>query len=797
MSKKYLSVFLTFIFLLSGVTGFAYESENNDINIIANAANGEVKISWVNPCEGIISVDVIDEDDNSVLSGAVSESANGSSLSTEAGAWNYVKKTGLINGTQYNYRIVIETADGEEEYPISFIPKGIGTVPITTSDGVALEGTGSVRDNSSQNTVLNYGGMYIDKTEKYSGNSSLKVTQNKSGVFTIIRLLGKNGAADKKYRLTFKAKIKRTTDAPGYFRVTNEEGWSPVTLLYQDEAKSTDWQEYTLDMTNTNKQKKPVIQLDGAVDAVWIDDLTVYELDNDLPVGENLAAYGEFEFEPDVISQDPPSDPEDPPTEPDDPVIPDIPESEQSDINIIANVSTKELRLSWKNPDAVINSIDILDLNKKSIIYENETVNSDVSLLSGMGGTLSYAAGAWNYVKKTGLTTGTNYIYTIEINTENGSFRYPFSFTPSSVSNPPIITTDGYVLSGAGTVRDNNNSNTILDYCGLYIDATEKYSGNSSLKITQNKEGAFTIIRLLSRNGDLEKKYRLKCKAKIKRTINTEGYIRFTNEEGWSPATNLYQNEAKISDWKEYTLDMTNTNKQKKPVLQIEGAVDAVWIDDLSIYELDDDNQPIGENLLTYGDFEFTVGNLDYNDEVLSWAEPDCNGYEGTNVYKVLPDGTRIKLNEDLIPAGTNSFPVPKDSEFEGSYEMVVSTVISGKESSGVKYTVTGAIDYYGTVLSIGGKVTDVLTSGSVTVTQSICNNYKGDEFKVTLILVLYKNNALCEMVSAEKTVPQNSQKTTISKTINIPGDGYELRVFLWDDAENMEILKDCDIYKN
>ena len=266
-------------------------------SLIANVANGEARISWRNPNYSSISaVDIVDENGISITAGATLESPNGASLSTAAGAWNYVRKTGLTNGTTYNYKLKLTTSYGTDEYPFTVVAKNIANVPITTTDGFDLEGTGSIRDNSSQNTILNYGGLYIDKTEKYSGSSSLKITQNKDGVFTIIRLISHNGDQNKKYRMTFKAKIKRTTNATGYFRATNEEGWSPITLLYQNEKKTTGWQEYTLDMTNTNKQKKPVFQLDGAVDAVWIDDLTIYELDsNNAPTGPNLTPYGDFE----------------------------------------------------------------------------------------------------------------------------------------------------------------------------------------------------------------------------------------------------------------------------------------------------------------------------------------------------------------------------------------------------------------------------------------------------------------------------------------------------------------------
>lgn len=435
--------------------------------------------------------------------------------------------------------------------------------------------------------------------------------------------------------------------------------------------------------------------------------------------------------------------------------------------NVIVQPENGRITISWKNPSgAVITDIDVVNQSGQSVA----------------GTTLSKTAGAVNVVPVEGLTNDKKYIFKIRITAGGETDITEVSAVPAD-KNKQFYTADGYNLS---KWEWKGGGNSIV----RTIDTEEKHEGNSSMKIVSNylpDSYLQTNANYISLNDS--KSYRLTFWAKLANNANNK--VQYMND--WkNPRYTISGNE-----WKQYTWDISGTNSLIFRII-VETTCDALWIDDIQLHEMNGE-EIVGENLFPQGNFEFEAYDFEFDGTGLSWTEPDNVGFKGVDIFQEKQDGTRIQLNDKLVEKGTAFFELPENALIDESYDILVTSNIDDIRTPGAVYKVYGKVDYFDAVLSSGGKVINELVPGEITVTKSVQNNKMGNDFKASLILALYKDDELIEMNFSEKTLPEDMQKKDIVSSVTIPDDGekYELQVFLWNDLEEMEILKSCESFNN
>ena len=244
--------------------------------------------------------------------------------------------------------------------------------------------------------------------------------------------------------------------------------------------------------------------------------------------------------------------------------------------------------------------------------------------------------------------------------------------------------------------------------------------------------------------------------------------------------------------------------------MNFEFQCDYFLVDDVEMYELDESNQPIGENLITNGGFETGFAEISLPDGIstvtigtdtpeiakLTW-EPLSNTSQKINIYRKFGD-EYVKIA--VLPGSSTCFDVTGlETDVENAMAISV-TATNHIESELYDFTVT-PVSYPLIIDDVklyrGNATLTELSRGPMGMSVSIKNNNMGDNFTAELVAALYKDNALVQIWTSEPmTIPQTASSEaaeSISKMINIPrmedGD-YHLEVFLWDNYETMKVLK-------
>ena len=435
----------------------------------------------------------------------------------------------------------------------------------------------------------------------------------------------------------------------------------------------------------------------------------------------------------------------------------------------IATVNQSQVMLSWKNPSGSIDGIEILNEDGNAVVTDSEP---------------STASGDISETTVSGLTSGKKYTYTIVINMQSGeTIKSDVSFTTGI--NYQWDSQNGVKMYDFAKLRIEQGSSLLPFYVELSEDAA--HSGGTGLHAVSNDTGwvnlKFEMITL-----DSSKKYRASAWIKAK-DISREVWLCSDNSGKVMISNN--------TDWQRYSFDISGSSWF---IMNLQSAMTTfsdLWADDFAVYELDADGNEIGDNLLPNGGFEYAVYDYAVNDGTITWTEPESASYSGVDVYLRKSDGTEKKLNDEKIPAGTTSCEIPAGTVGDESYDLLFVNHIGDTATPARVYSVLGKADYYDTVLKQGGSEVSTIAPGEIEVSRFVKNNAMGAYFSATLMLGLYKDNELTELQYKSAAIPQNGTKTEISDKITIPDDGakYELRVFLWDSPEQMNILKGFDSY--
>ena len=466
------------------------------------------------------------------------------------------------------------------------------------------------------------------------------------------------------------------------------------------------------------------------------------------------------------------------------PVMAEYDSSTYDPINFMANAFSGGLAVGWKNPPSEnIKKIELYDITSGEDVFLSSKFDTEESKV--------------NQYKAAKLTNGQLYHYKLHFEFHDGTETEFFTFgIPQSADkqlSPWSITLN----------KGNDYGYSAIDYS---IDVNEKHTGNASLKVTSNIVKASNVYGLLSRNFNVETgaNYQFKFWAKA---INNNSSWEFTNN--WNLLDGNKNREVAdfkgTYDWKEFTIDIKEISTANiKFLLLMKDTSESVWFDDFSLVKIEDD-QPVGENLFTDGDFEnfyvqSNVGKINGlsgvgSDETVKLTWKSTSGANKIKVYQVI-DG--VKYSRGYISSAMTDLTITNlSNDTEHTFALAGVDEI-GNEGEATEVTVrTIASDFkiYDPILYKTGVEVQELSYGRFEVRTEVKNNKSDESIPVIQMVALYKGNVLKSLVSdsvvAEKGVPVI---LGTGKYVNVPykdHEQYHIEVFLWDSKDGMNSLFD------
>lgn len=388
---------------------------------------------------------------------------------------------------------------------------------------------------------------YLDLNEAYEGKSSLKIVSNYNAV-SYARMVREIGGLDsaKTYQVSFWAKLDNNAAANASFQAGTK------TIRYTDDwaaiagitGSNQGWKKYTYSFSGKTKFFFSIIFETQGV--LWLDSVALYEMAEGVPVGSNLISDGGFEVNSQI--------------------------SHEMAVNRSGSVS-----ISWQNPvQGLIKGIDILDENGEKLTLENEP---------------ELTAGAYTQALISGLQMNKEYNYTILIDMANGQpISKKITFVPMGDYN--YTTQNGIKMLDLSKIKVEGGLKSI----GVYINPEAKKNGEYGLMIKSNTK-TMTSILFDAIQIDSTKNYRASTWIKV---ADKSGNVWLSND--WGARTQVTDTE-----WKKYTIDVSSAGTFIFR-LGSEATYTALYADDFALYELDEQGNEIGENLMTNGGFENVYG---------------------------------------------------------------------------------------------------------------------------------------------------------------------------------------------
>ncbi|MBO5059934.1 MAG: hypothetical protein J6C82_03370 [Clostridia bacterium] len=226
-----------------------------------------------------------------------------------------------------------------------------------------------------------------------------------------------------------------------------------------------------------------------------------------------------------------------------------------------------------------------------------------------------------------------------------------------------------------------------------------------------------------------------------------------------------------------------------------------MWIDDITFCKQNEDGT-YGENVIEGGDFENTTAARDVTE-----AKVTAVGDGTASISYSIPSGTKEvlvyeKLGNELVIRATaqdlDSLTIDGLTN-DVENELVIKTL--GNEytlSNGVTLTATPKSPEYQTgdyELYSGVTETSTVAAGDMTVKLYVKNNRVSTGFVPCYIVALYNGNTLVDFDIVDDVTIAVDAEHTYEGTVTVPtitdGDDYKIKAFLWEDLENMGILKD------
>lgn len=461
--------------------------------------------------------------------------------------------------------------------------------------------------------------------------------------------------------------------------------------------------------------------------------------------------------------------------------------------------------LSWVNPTAGgLSKIVVTDDATGEVIADSD---SD-EIKKGFdyeAAEISLGAGAINNLWVYNCTVGETrtfrlkFIYSGE--TFNNFTEYKVSGTATEAREGVDFGVLGFQLSTGGIQKDYRFS-TIT----TALDSETVYSGDKSLKISINaaKGTDDSFIEFMTDSSTTMEKgktYRVSMRIKGE-NVNSINYMAC-----WTAVPGANAAFVGTYDWKEFTYDITSAENVTGGAAlrwRFYGAIGALWIDNITVYELDENLEPTGDNLVSHGDFEDgykSPTTADVSDATaesrsdgigLEWSLPEKE-IKNIKIYEIGANGKTAVATLDGSLTGT----VLKDAALDTEHTYLITTVNStGFESEGVECGVfheRQGLVFGDTVLERDGLyVSDISEPGEYTVSLTFATDSATE--KDTELFVMYTDGGMLKQSDFKPgKINADSMKTVVC-TVNIdnPTDTDILKVFFWDSIEGMNTVKNA-----
>jgi len=451
--------------------------------------------------------------------------------------------------------------------------------------------------------------------------------------------------------------------------------------------------------------------------------------------------------------------------------------------NFMAAGRDRSLSVSWRNPErSDITSITVYDKDGNVVSGENVSLES----------------GACNYIDIGNLSNGTRYIYSIKITYADGT-----EYTGECISNELNDLGATWFGTPKGTQGLYGWSEGVSGIPHVKMSVTNEvsHSGSASLFVRSNLSGAIAhtyqnfgpdIAGTLTPGA----KYRFTFWAK---GVNANVYYASYGSRH-DAGTESVSDTPGTRDWIQKSFDFVATEDANKlPYFQFDNGYEELYIDDVSVYLLDENGNTTGNNLLINGGLEYNTLSVQAVNNVtavskngvvtVNWTDVPGEGYtDAVNV--VVYEEYEGYLNPvKVAPAETGKVVFESDAE-----EVVVKTVNSqGVEAASETVQVTKLVDpYLYTELDIrdaNGEVPEYPDPGSYTVTTTVTNQTAGDDFAPALAAAVYDGDGKLIDVDLQALTIAEGASQKLQVTVEIPNDWeniYTIKVFLWEGLSNM-----------
>lgn len=255
-------------------------------------------------------------------------------------------------------------------------------------------------------------------------------------------------------------------------------------------------------------------------------------------------------------------------------------------------------------------------------------------------------------------------------------------------------------------------------------------------------------------------------------------------------------------DWtlREYTYTCTGSVRLR---LMTEGACEGLWFDNIEVYELDENGEPTGENLLPDGNFDGLqseiVGTLSdvsatagKDSITISYSAPSKNCSD-INIYEKKFDNFEYRGKLSVQAGSVAITGLEQDTEYTYMLCPVNADVFEGEGTVVTVKTILPDYEVFEPTL-----VTDSITGISTAIVE-VKNNAIDDGVNVELIAGVYKDGALETVYSEKALVPKtakNKKPEKISFDMEIPEEsGYSVRLYVIDSRDSLDIFYPCKIY--
>lgn len=613
----------------------------------------------------------------------------------------------------------------------------------------------------------------LDKENVYSGEYSMKAfnTREKKQNFTYLEIKAKDTSmltSGKKYQVEFYAKGDFETKGieAGFGTNSHPKLGMMISLnnsrYVKSEADENGWVKYSAELTYEDGDALH-FYIHYGCSSIYIDDVAV------ITDGENVLSDGGFEQ---INSKEVPI-----PKGDDycvsDSFSPDYPRM------VFTSVAKTKIGVSWQNASGSIAKVGIYKLSGGENILINDS--------------FSNGSGAWcNYIIENvdSIDPG---IYKI-ITTFADGRQTEYLISAASYSKAPT----SWNVSG-----EPGAAGKFLAIPGMcLVDENVAHSGEASIRLSFSANLAANLYRRILQNVNFEigHKYKISFWSRGENASGFSskyGWAWFDNDTGFHSVNGTYgwrYNEFFYT----YKEDLGNNEL----MLIIEYPAHALWIDDYEVYEIDEDGNKIGENLIANGGFEDNVtgavpssvksieGVGGDGRVTLSWNNKTDDVI--TNLYRYV-DGKYVLIGQfnptnqsDIVVSGLKN-----DVEHTFAVSNLASNYVESPLT--VCKVKTVSPDYRIGKAKVDG---ETLKDGDNTVSVKIENNKLEEDLKAEVMAVVRKGKLITGITSQKISVPMG-EAITPELHVNIPAaNECSVTVYVWDDFKIMKKLADNMVFK-